>query len=697
MKYINRYRSKQEYLNGVSEISPNISLVGNSLVINNKFDINALLSSSLTVEHWKYGTQAIKLPYSINAIDGHSASYAKGSNFQFTSYIDIETLQPTYLWFNHADQSAEIYIDNVFVTTHWGGYNAFFVDITNYIHIGRNNIKVILNNTTRNILAPYAGDFNFNATLGEVELLSSPVLPSLDYGYDGFHITSTVTSNSATINIKTSIPTTGTIICTINGTNCNYTDTKTNSGEITFTTTINNPHLWNGTIDPYLYDIKLEIYHDGIQYHTLTRKYGLRYYDYVYGDNPNITYNGNPYTGFLLNGQPYFLRGVCMHSDLEFKANALSEEDIEHDFDIINELGCNFIRLAHYPHTKKVYDICDELGIIVQTEVPCVNKFRSLNATSDAGKQEYYDHLYIQYEDMVRQHYNHPCIIFWGLGNEITTDDKSFAKDQLEAYRTFIKNIDPERWVGYVVSHSIQNPSSTFNNPNMDWFGCNIYVGWYIDKTLNNPTNQLNARIKNIITNLHKPLAYSEYGCGGTQHCHSENPQSTTTTGNYARHDIEYQMWLHEGHIAAIKNFPQLLFTGQWQLFDIAVSSRNEGYTVCLDGETTFIDDNLRRLNNKGLVERDHKTKKDTFYLYKAWWNATDKFVHICGKDYTKKNNRIIKCYTNDGNSLSLYVNNIFIENAAVSNNIATFTSANYNSGDIIRVDSVNESDTFTF
>ena len=64
-------------------------------------------------------------------------------------------------------------------------------------------------------------------------------------------------------------------------------------------------------------------------------------------------------------------------------------------------------------------------------------------------------------------------------------------------------------------------------------------------------------------------------------------------------------MWLHEGHIEAIRNFPQLLFSAQWQLFDIAVSNRNEGYTECLDGKTTTTNDELRRLNNKGLVERD--------------------------------------------------------------------------------------------
>ena len=235
------------------------------------------------------------------------------------------------------------------------------------------------------------------------------------------------------------------------------------------------------------------------------------------------------------------------------KANALKAADITNEFNIIQELGCNFIRLAHYPHVKEVYDMCDQLGIIVQTEVPCVNKLQS---TMPA---DYYDHLTIQYQDMVNQHYNHPCIMFWGLSNETTTDDKAFGKAKIEQYTTLIKSLDSERLVGYVMSHSYANPYTYYNSPNgIDWLGCNIYVGWYIDKASNDPTNQLNTRVTNIITNAHKALAFSEYGAGGTQHCHSEDPQTTTTKGNYERHDIEYQMWLHEGHIAAIRNYPQL-------------------------------------------------------------------------------------------------------------------------------------------
>ena len=650
-----------------------------------------LEASNRNLEYWTYGGQSITTPYSINAIDGHSSSYSKGT-FNLETSFALRSAQPAYLWFQHADQTADIYVDNVKVETHWGGYTSFFSDISNYVHSGTNNIKVALCNTTRNTIAPAAGDFNFNATLGNVKLLTSPYLPSMSYGYDGFHVTSNVSSASATINVKTTIPTGATVVCTISGTNCNYTATSASTAsEMTFTTTITNPHLWNGTVDPYLYNITLEIYHGSDLYHRFQRPYGLRYYEYVINDTVKYGTAGNPYTGFLLNGSPYLLRGVCMHDDLAEKANALNASDYTQEFNIIQELGCNFIRLAHYPHPKEVYDWCDQLGIVVQTEAPCVNKLQS---TMPA---DYYTHLEGQYTDMVNQHYNHPCILFWGLSNETTTDDQSFGKTKIEGYTSLIKSLDTERMVGYVMSHSYNDPYGYYGSPSgIDWVGGNIYVGWYIDKATNDPTSQINTRIDKTITKKGMALAFSEYGCGGTQRCHSDDPQTTTTKGNYERHDIEYQMWLHEGHIASIKNFPQLLFTGQWQLFDIAVANRNEGYTICLDGVNTSVDDDLRRLNNKGLVERDHVTKKDTFYLYKAWWNPTP-FVHICGKEYTKTADRVIKCYTNGTGTFTLYKNNVSVATATATNNILEFTAQNFSSGDVIRVDGTGISDTFTF
>lgn len=649
--------------------------------------------SNRDLKKWQYGGNEITTPYSVNAIDGHSASYAKGT-FNFETSFALSGAQPTYLWFQHADHSASVYIDNNLVEKHWGGYAAFFTDISEYVHSGSNAVKVAIKNNEGNYVAPASGDFNFNATLGNVRLLTSPVLPSMDYGYDGFHVTSTVSSASATINVKTTIPTGATVICKIDDGNTNVYSASSASTveEMVFTTTISNPHLWNGTVDPHLYTITLEIYYQNELYHRFVRPYGLRYYEYVINDITKVGTSENPYTGFLLNGSPYLLRGCCMHDDIEGRANALTETDYNNTFATIQELGLNFLRLAHYPHPKEVYDRCDALGIVVQTEGPCVNKLQS------TMPEDYYTHLTTQYTDMVNQHYNHPCIFFWGLSNETSTDDKAFAKEKIEGYTTLIKSLDQERMVGYVLAQGTgSSPSAYYNDPAVDWFGCNIYVGWYDSPNSNTPTGQINTRLNNTINRVGKPMAYSEYGCGGTQRCHSDNFMNTTTRGNNARHDIEYMMWLHEGHIATIKQYPQLLFTAQWQLFDIAVANRNEGYTVCLDGENTSIDDELRRLNNKGLVERDHVTKKDTFYLYKAWWNPTP-FVHICGKNYTKTVNRVIKCYTNQTTALTLKVNGTTVETATPTDNILTFTAYTFSAGDVVTVEgSGSVSDTFTF
>lgn len=636
-------------------------------------------ASNRDLKKWQYSGQEITTPYSVNAIDGHSASYAKGT-FTFETSFALRQTQPAYLWFQHADQSATIYIDDVQVTKHWGGYTAFTVDISNYVHAGQNAVKVMLKNNEGNSLAPANADFNFNATLGNVKLLTSPCLPDKKYGYDGFHIFSTVTQVSAIVDIKTTVPTGASVTCTISDGTYSWNDTIVSDGtEMTFNTTITNPRLWNGKIDPHLYNITLEISKDNILYHRFTRPYGFRYYSYVINDT-TILANEDPYTGFLLNGSPYLLRGCCMHDDIDGKANALDDDDYTQTFNIIQELNCNFLRLAHYPHPKEVYDRCDQLGIIVQTEGPCVNKMQT------TMPEEYFTHLETQYRDMVEQHKNHPCIIFWGLSNETQVDDKDFAKAKAEAYSAIIKEVHPEAWVGYVVAQGASNPSAHYNNPNLEWFGCNIYVGWYASPNSNNPSSELNKRVSNTITALGKILAYSEYGCGGTPTCHSDEFLTTTTRGNHERHDIEYQMWLHEGQIAAIKNYPELAFTSQWQLFDIAVANRNEGYTECLDGETITTNDALRRLNNKGLVCRDHRTKKDTFYLYKAWWNP-NLFIHICGQNYTKTVDRVIKCYTNETGLLSLKVNGTTIEQKTATDNIVEFTAYTFTSGDTISVE----------
>jgi len=131
----------------------------------------------------------------------------------------------------------------------------------------------------------------------------------------------------------TTVPTGSSVMCSISDGTFTWSDTKISDGtEMTFKTTITNPHLWNGKADPYLYTITMEISKDNVLYHRFIRPYGLRYYEYVINDMTKVGTGANPYTGFLLNGQPYLLRGCCMHDDIEGKANALDETDYNNTF-----------------------------------------------------------------------------------------------------------------------------------------------------------------------------------------------------------------------------------------------------------------------------------------------------------------------------------------------------------------------------
>lgn len=141
MKYLHRFYNRNEYDNMV-KTSPDISLIaneGNFIVVNHISDNDRkpLIYSARVVNLWNFGYK-IKLPYSANNL-----TYTRKNNWEFISYIRIDVVQPTYLWFNHADQCASIYIDDTLVTTHWGGYNAFFLSASSQIALPRFSISTI--------------------------------------------------------------------------------------------------------------------------------------------------------------------------------------------------------------------------------------------------------------------------------------------------------------------------------------------------------------------------------------------------------------------------------------------------------------------------------------------------------------------------------------------------------------------------
>lgn len=657
----------------------------------------------MPLEVWQFSKSAesgfseVTIPHSCNAVDGQSASYYRGDAYYKCS-VDLfgVEMKRFYLLFKSASQQSTVSINGISVGSHKGGYTPFFVDITKVVSDGVNAILVKCNNKMDLTLAPVSSDFNKNNGLVDrVYLIASGLVHSDvgEYGVDRMHVTqSSVSSESATMKIQTKV--------------CNesagdqmlkaFLYLKEKDGTIAYSHqedvlclgnsslnyahdfSIQNPHLWNGKSDPYLYTAELIICAGSVVLDRMITKVGLRFYEMTA-------------TGFMLNGQPYPLRGISYHQDKTGKAGAVTEEDINTDFEIIKELGCNFLRIAHYPHNTCTFDKCDELGIIVQTEIPWVNEC-GVNATS-----AYLDNLKWQMREMITNHYNHASIVFWGMSNELGNTHAgnpqgSLDKAKVVEYSNLLyalgKSLDSTRYTGFVTDKSAGATSFYGGKINCDWLGRNYYAGWYNSQDTPSYVSSIMSGEKN---NFPYYVSLSEYGAGCNPDCHSETPETTTNKGSGgARHDEEWANYVHEVHLQKIYgSMTYLQFTSGWVLFDFAVAARKEGYSNTSDGVTITTDTNKYYLNDKGLVSRDRAVKKDIFYLYKAKWNL-EPMVYITSRRFTVRPSGgvTIKVYSNTS-SLELYQNGALIEtlnnSGEASGVVWTFTT--------VRI--VNATDTF--
>ena len=236
-----------------------------------------------------------------------------------------------------------------------------------------------------------------------------------------------------------------------------------------------------------------------------------------------------------------------------------------------------------------------------------------------------------QMKELIIQNYNQPCIVCWGISNEITISTKDHA-DMMSNHRALndlCHKMDRTRFTT-LACYAMCNPFDSVVHKVSDLVGYNLYLGWYV------PCLQLNDLFLGF---FHKKwpkrrLCYSEYGAEGMPNLHSETPKR-------GDHTEEYQAIYHEYMLECFKRHPWMWATYVWNMFDFAADARDQG------GEPG--------MNHKGLVTFDRKTKKDSFYLYKAYW-SDEPFVHIASKRFTDraKDTIKVKVYSNQP-SVTLY------------------------------------------
>ena len=402
------------------------------------------------------------------------------------------------------------------------------------------------------------------------------------------------------------------VVITITGEESESKTVSVVDGHAEATFELEHVHLWDGVDDPYLYHAKAELSSGDVTETT----FGCR------------SFYTDPEKGFVLNGRVYPLRGVSRHQDRTGAGNALSYEMHKEDMEIIKEIGANTIRLAHYQHAQEFYDLCDEYGMVVWAEIPYITMHMPNGRANTLS----------QMEELVVQNYNHPSIVCWGLSNEITAATP-VDEDLLENHRLLndlCHKLDKTRFTTMANVFMQETDSPLLEIPDVNSY--NLYFGWYLGELEQNDEffDEYHAKYPD------RCIGFSEYGADA-------NPQYQSTAPTHGDYSETYQTVYHEHMLKMIEERPYLWATHVWNMFDFAADGRDEGGK---HGE-----------NQKGLVTMDRKLKKDAFYLYKAYWNKEDAFVHICGRRYVdrKEDTTEVKVYSNQ-TTVSLYVDGILLE-----------------------------------
>ena len=576
--------------------------------------------TTLLNENWTFlyhdGTSTcVNIPHTWNALDGQDGGndYYRGTcRYQKTfPKPEFGPKERVYLEFRGVNASAKVILNGATVATHDGGYSTFRADITEKLE-QENDLLVEVDNSVNDRVYPQKADFTFYGGIyRDVTLLTvNENHFDLDYfGGPGLAITPTVVGKDSSVQVRSwhnapngivsvkLLDQEGKIVASGEGTDAAMT--------------ISNVHLWDGIEDPYLYSCVATLSVDGMAVDEITANFGVR------------TFHVDPQKGFFLNGRSYPLRGVCRHQDWKGIGNALTTFHHDTDMAMIREIGANTIRLAHYQHDQYFYDLCDRYGMVVWAEIPYISEHMP------AGREN----TISQMKELIVQNYNHPSICVWGISNEITISTKN-KKDMLDNHRVLnelIHQMDPTRPTT-LACYAVCGPFNPVAHKVSDIVSWNLYLGWYVPGMFLNDlwVDFFHWKYPN------RCLGYSEYGCECMPNLHSAHPRR----GDQSE---EYQCKYNEYMLRFFEKRPFMWATHLWNMFDFAADARNQG------GEPG--------MNHKGLVTFDRKIRKDSFYIYKAYWSK-EPFVHICGKRFADRVEATteIKVYSNQ-DTVTLYAN----------------------------------------
>lgn len=567
------------------------------------------VGAALTLAHGS----AVVLPHTWNAEDGTDGGndYYRGSCWYVKKFEVPVLVGSEELWaeFEGIAMTAEVFCNGKSLATHAGGYSTFRVNLTPVLQHGENLLAVRVDNSENDTVYPQKADFTFYGGIYRpVHFITVPKA-HFALGYHGstaLKVTPDVDLHCrrARITVEAFAENAEGETVTFSGAGQTFCATV-EAGLAKSVFVIENVHLWDGVEDPYLYTLTASLSSGD----SISAQFGCR------------TIGFDAEKGFILNGRPYRLCGAARHQDRQRIGSALTDAEHDEDMALLREMGANTVRLAHYQHAQHFYDLCDTYGMIVWAEIPYITKHMENGRANTIS----------QMTELIVQNYNHPSIVCWGLSNEITASG-GVTPNMVENHKELndlCHRLDPTRptTMAHAFMLDMDDPFVRVT----DIRSYNLYYGWYLGELEQNDQ---------FFDDFHRKyprevIGLSEYGADANPAYQNGHPEK----GDWSE---PYQALYHEHMLAMWSKRPYIWAMHCWNMFDFAADGRNEGGKP---GQ-----------NQKGLVTFDRRTKKDAFYIYKAYLSK-EPFVHLCGRRYIDRPEDVteVKVYSNQS-SVTLLV-----------------------------------------
>lgn len=471
-----------------------------------------------------------------------------------------------FVYFGAANYFTRVYLNGKPLGEHEGGFTPFNFEVTSQIADGDNFLVVEVNNARRSDGVPALNTdwWNFGGLTRDVLLVETSETLVRDYSVQ---LAKGTTSEIAGWVQLDGVSPAQPVTVEIPEASVRKTFTPDANGRADFRFPA-KVELWSPE-NPKLYDVVVstgaDALHDAIGFRSIEVKG----------------------TQILLNGEPIFLRGISMHEEAPIRGGrAFSPEDAATLFGWAKELGCNFVRLTHYPHNENEIRLADKLGLLVWSEIPVYWDIAWKNPATLANAEA-------QLRDMIARDHNRASVIFWSMSNETPVDpDRTVF---LQKLAEDARQLDPTRLITSALNHVTEaGPEKrVLDEPlgeSLDVLGLNEYLGWYFGRPEDADRWQWESKYS-------KPLIVSEFGGDAPYGKHGD--ASTRWTE-------EYQANLYMHQLAMIRKIPGFVGLSPWVLMDFHSPRR------VLPGIQDYF-------NRKGLVSNLGEHKQAFYVLQKFY------------------------------------------------------------------------------